>query len=116
MRVEKLAGRSASGDFRAEGEVDFSKVRDPLLRLTLASDRTQFGLFQDRAQLGVALALTIEGSVSAAVIRGWDNTLIAGELGCTTTTVKKHMTNIFNKLGLQSRTALVARAAEKNRS
>jgi DNA-binding CsgD family transcriptional regulator len=64
----------------------------------------------------LALLTPREQEVSAAVLRGWNNSLIAGELGCTTTTVKKHMMNIFNKLGLQSRTALVARAAELHRS
>jgi DNA-binding CsgD family transcriptional regulator len=57
-----------------------------------------------------------EQEVSAAVIRGWDNGLIASELGCTTPTVKRHLTNIFDKLGVQSRAALIARAAEKHRS
>ena len=57
-----------------------------------------------------------EQEVSAAVARGWDNRLIAGELGCTVPTVKKHLTSIFDKLGVSSRTALVARAAEKHRA
>ena len=56
-----------------------------------------------------------EQEVAAAVVRGWDNRLIAAELGCTVPTVKKHLTSVFNKLGLSSRTALVARAAEQHR-
>jgi DNA-binding NarL/FixJ family response regulator len=56
-----------------------------------------------------------EQEVAAAVVRGWDNRLIGAELGCTVPTVKKHLTSVFNKLGLSSRTALVARAAEKHR-
>jgi len=50
--------------------------------------------------------------VTLRVLRGWDNRLIATELGCLEATVKKHMQNIFDKIGVQSRTALVARAAE----
>jgi DNA-binding CsgD family transcriptional regulator len=56
-----------------------------------------------------------EQEVVAAVMRGWDNRLIASELGCTEATVKKHLQKIFDKLGVQSRTALVARAAEQRR-
>jgi DNA-binding CsgD family transcriptional regulator len=53
-----------------------------------------------------------EQEVTAAVLRGWDNQLIAGELRLSEATVKKHLSNIFDKLGLPSRAALIARAAE----
>ena len=53
--------------------------------------------------------------VTAAVLRGWDNKLIAGELGCAPATVKKHLQNIFDRLGVPSRTALVAAAASSRR-
>jgi DNA-binding NarL/FixJ family response regulator len=53
--------------------------------------------------------------VVSAVARGWDNRLIAAELGCSEATVKKHLQKIFDKLGVQSRTALVARVAEQRR-
>jgi DNA-binding CsgD family transcriptional regulator len=56
-----------------------------------------------------------EQEVVSAALRGWDNQLIADELGCSEATVKTHMRNVFDKLGVQSRTALVARAAEKPR-
>ena len=51
-----------------------------------------------------------EQQVSAAVARGWDNRLIASELGCAEATVKRHLQNIFDKLGVPSRLALVALA------
>jgi DNA-binding CsgD family transcriptional regulator len=57
-----------------------------------------------------------EQEVSAAALCGWDNRLIGEALGCAETTVKKHMGHIFDKLGLPSRAALVARAAEEQRS
>jgi DNA-binding CsgD family transcriptional regulator len=63
-----------------------------------------------------ALLTPREQEVAAAVTRGWDNRLIASELGCSEATVKKHMQKIFDKLGVQSRTALVARAAEQRRA
>jgi DNA-binding CsgD family transcriptional regulator len=53
-----------------------------------------------------------EQEVAAAVLRGWDNRLIAAELQLSEATVKKHLSNIFDKLGLPSRAALIARAAE----
>jgi DNA-binding CsgD family transcriptional regulator len=56
-----------------------------------------------------------EQAVCAAVARGWDNRTIAAELGCAEATVKKHLQNIFDKVGVESRTALVARAAENRR-
>ena len=57
-----------------------------------------------------------EQEVGAAAARGWDNRLIADELGCAVATVKKHMTSVFDKLGVQSRSALAAQAAQKDRS
>jgi DNA-binding CsgD family transcriptional regulator len=53
-----------------------------------------------------------ELDVSAAVVRGWSNRLIATELGCREATVKKHIQNIFDKLGVDSRTALIARTVQ----
>jgi len=56
-----------------------------------------------------------QNQVTAAVLRGWDNRLIAGELHLAETTVKRHLQDIFDRLGVQSRTVLVARAAELQR-
>ena len=52
-----------------------------------------------------------EREVVTAVLRGWDNRLVAAELRLSQETVKKHLSNIFDKLGLPSRAALIARAA-----
>jgi hypothetical protein len=70
MRVEKFAGRTMAGHFRTEGSVDFTAIRNPTLKLTLASERTQLALLDHRGQLTAALAATIEGTASAAAIRG----------------------------------------------
>lgn len=56
-----------------------------------------------------------EQQVSAAVTRGWDNRTVAAELGCAEATVKRHMQNVFDKVGVDSRTALIARAVENTR-
>ncbi len=49
-----------------------------------------------------------EQEVISAAARGWDNGVIADELGCKEATVKKHMSNSFTKLGVESRTVLLS--------
>ncbi|MFT3772749.1 MAG: helix-turn-helix transcriptional regulator [Minicystis sp.] len=53
--------------------------------------------------------------VAGAVLRGADNLVIAGQLGCAEATVKKHLSTVFDKLGVPSRAALIARGAELHR-
>jgi DNA-binding CsgD family transcriptional regulator len=50
-------------------------------------------------------------AVTSAVLRGWTNRLVADEVDCTTDTVKVHMKNIFDRLGLSNRATLIATAA-----
>lgn len=50
-----------------------------------------------------------ELDVAVRVAQGWDNELVAGDLGITLLTVKTHVYRIFNKLGVSARTALMAR-------
>jgi DNA-binding CsgD family transcriptional regulator len=57
-----------------------------------------------------------EQEMTQGVLRGWDNRLIGSELGCSTNTVKKHLQNVFAKLGVDDRAALLVRAALLNRS
>lgn len=49
-------------------------------------------------------------AVVAGVVRGWDNQLIASELGCRVATIKRHLTQIFDALGVGSRSQLMAGA------
>ncbi len=53
-----------------------------------------------------------EQEVAGAVLKGWDNRLIGAELGCSPNTVKKHLQNVFDKLGVGDRAALLVRAAQ----
>jgi DNA-binding CsgD family transcriptional regulator len=51
-----------------------------------------------------------EHEVAARVLSGWDNRLIADELGCEIDTVKKHLTSVYDKLGASSRSQLIVLA------
>jgi DNA-binding CsgD family transcriptional regulator len=77
-----------------------------LLRLEESEERT--------ANRAVALHRLTERErqVVHALQRGWDNRLIGEELGCAEGTVKKHLGNIFTKLGVRNGKALVAALAE----
>jgi DNA-binding NarL/FixJ family response regulator len=56
-----------------------------------------------------------EQQVTSGVLQGWDNRQIGAELVCAEATVKRHLLSIFEKLGVESRTVLVVRAAQKAR-
>ncbi|MGZ3457746.1 MAG: response regulator transcription factor [Archangium sp.] len=47
------------------------------------------------------------------VLLGWDNQLVADDLGCTVATVKKHLQSIFDRLGVSSRAALISLATRR---
>ncbi|WP_437735261.1 helix-turn-helix transcriptional regulator [Sorangium sp. So ce1335] len=52
--------------------------------------------------------------VAERVLRGWDNALIADDLGCTPATIKKHLQRVYDALGVPSRAALIARATARS--
>lgn len=54
-------------------------------------------------------------AVVAAVVQGWDNELIASELGCSVATVKRHLTHIYDTLGVGTRSQLMAAALAPRR-
>ncbi len=47
--------------------------------------------------------------VARAIVCGWDNRLIAEELGCSEGTVKKHVTAVFRQLGVDGRVQLIVK-------
>lgn len=53
-----------------------------------------------------------ECEVVKYILVGWDNRLIAEEVGCQICTVKKHVQHIFDKLGVPRRSALCHLAAK----
>jgi DNA-binding CsgD family transcriptional regulator len=52
-----------------------------------------------------------EAEVVELVLLGYRNRDIAGTLGTSPTTIKKHLTHIFDKVGVDNRTQLMARIA-----
>ena len=52
-----------------------------------------------------------EAEVAELVLRGYSNPVIASTLGIAPTTTKRHLTRIFDKIGVDSRTQLVSRLA-----
>jgi len=52
-----------------------------------------------------------EAEVAELVLRGYPNPVIASTLGIAPTTAKRHLTRIFDKIGVDSRTQLISRLA-----
>lgn len=46
--------------------------------------------------------------VKELVVKGWSNSDVARQLICTEKTIKFHLTNIYKKLGVSSRSELIA--------
>jgi DNA-binding CsgD family transcriptional regulator len=67
---------------------------------------TAMGAFRDRYRLSKREAEVVE-----LVLLGYRNRDIAATLGATPATVKKHLTHVFDKVGVDTRTQLVARLA-----
>ena len=67
---------------------------------------TSMGPFRTRYRLSKR-----EADVVELVLLGYRNRDIAATLGMSPTTVKKHLTHIFDKVGVDTRTQLIARIA-----
>jgi DNA-binding CsgD family transcriptional regulator len=52
-----------------------------------------------------------EAEVAELVLRGYRNPDIAANLGIASSTIKRHLTRIFDKIGVDSRTQLIGRLA-----
>jgi DNA-binding CsgD family transcriptional regulator len=67
---------------------------------------TTMGAFTQRYRLSRREAQIVE-----LVLLGYRNRDIAGTLGTSPATIKKHLTHVFDKVGVDTRTQLVARIA-----
>jgi DNA-binding CsgD family transcriptional regulator len=91
------------------------------LTIRLVVDRTgeQYLLLLEEQTLSSLNSLELLGlsqretEVLALVVKGKDNKSIAAEMNIGISTVRKHLENIYLKLGVQSRTEAIARALEK---
>ena len=70
LRVEKFTGQHPTGDFSATGEVDFTNLRDPALKLAVNSKSSELHLFSGWLELSAKLTLEISGALSAATVTG----------------------------------------------
>ncbi len=74
-------------------------------RPTLAPEATQALIQTMRQHMTVQIALTErETDVLTCVVRGYSNAQIAAQFGLSLFTIKNHVSNIFRKLGVASRT------------
>ncbi len=85
LRLEKFAGQHPTGDFSATGEMDFTNLRDPSLKLAMSSKSTGLRPFFEPGQkrkldLRAALNLQITGPASAATVAG-DALIIEASFG-----------------------------------
>ncbi len=81
------------------GDSDFVAISVRELGVEVDAVRTRYGLSRREAQ------------VAELVLRGYGNREIAGTLGIATGTAKKHLTRIFDKVGVDSRAQLASRLA-----
>jgi DNA-binding CsgD family transcriptional regulator len=90
-----------------------------VIRLVGQPDDDQYLLLLEEQTRSLLLSLDLLGlslretDVLYWVMRGKDNQAIAAELDINVGTVRKHLERIFNKLGVTSRTAAIAKALEK---
>ena len=92
--------------------------RDYLARLAAAFELAGVSVFPAAKRGAVLVPGLVEAlsarelEVLALLATGKSNRAIAEELVVTVDTVKRHVTNLFNKLGVANRTQAVARARE----
>jgi len=74
LRLEKFTGQHSGGDLGATGEIDFTNLRDPSLKLGVTSAKSRLRLFPAADGTGLAtelaLALQLAGPLSAGKISG----------------------------------------------
>ncbi len=78
--------------------------RVPTYAVSVRSSGADILAFRRRYRLSAR-----EGQITELVLRGWGNREIAQALGITLTTAKKHLGRIFDKVGVDSRSQLMAR-------
>jgi DNA-binding NarL/FixJ family response regulator len=115
-RVRAYLGRACLAlDDRDGAMLEFDAALETLERLGAAPDAAQVSRWADRASVPEASSDGLTGreiEVLRLVATGRTNRLISTELGISEKTVARHISNIFDKLDLSSRTAATAYAYE----
>jgi DNA-binding NarL/FixJ family response regulator len=113
VRVVMLTAANEAGHaeeaFARGADAFISKSVDPIeladaLRRVHGGERVQLGLADEAASRDDAGLTERETAILQAVARGLSNQAISKECWITEQTVKFHLTNIYRKLGVSSRT------------
>jgi DNA-binding NarL/FixJ family response regulator len=108
--LENLLNDSKDDDPKNDDPKDDPKIPDNLDSLPLPMDDRSEPCIQKCLQ---KLGLTPrQVEVMHLIIKGKELTAIAQELGCTESTVRKHIENLYRRLGVQTRTAAIAHVLE----
>jgi DNA-binding CsgD family transcriptional regulator len=108
-----VAFRALGDDDSADMELD--AARSVLQQLDAVSELARVERLSGIAPVATAVGLTArEAQVLALVATGKTNRAIADDLFISEKTVARHLSNIFTKLGLSSRSAATAYAYEHN--
>lgn len=96
------------------------KNRQLTIRLVVDQPGEQYLLLLSEEQMLSWLAILAllglsqrEAEVLSSIIQGKDNKVIAAQMNINISTVRKHLENIYRKLGVKNRTEAVASALEK---
>ena len=94
--------------FRGQGSPDFSEREKAMLALA-RPHIAELHTLRDRELRGEPQLTPRQWEVLRQVATGAGNTQIARTLGLSEATVRKHLENVFLRLGVQSRTEALAR-------
>ena len=81
-----------------------SRHAPPTYAVTVRSSATDVLAFRRRYRLSAR-----EGQITALILRGWGNRQVSQSLGISIETTKKHLSRIFDKVGVDSRSQLMAK-------
>jgi DNA-binding CsgD family transcriptional regulator len=90
-----------------------------VVRLAIKAAENRYLLLLEEEQVSIVDSLDLLGlsrretDVLAGVIRGLDNPAIAMQMGVNIGTVRKHLENIYSKLGVKSRAGAIAYTLQK---
>lgn len=106
VHVVPLKSHSGHRGHRARGSVGTDGTDGTDVAVSVRELGTSMGAFSSRYRLSPREAQVVE-----LVLLGYRNRDIATTLGTSPATIKKHLTHVFDKVGVDTRTQLVSRIA-----